>query len=64
MGIFQSIFGIGMFAGPVISGYIIDWTGYGVNYITLTILGVISSIFSLVFLKSKDVVIIEDADKL
>lgn len=64
MGIFQSIYGIGMFAGPVISGYLIKWIGYGANYTILTILGVISSIFSLVFLKSKDVVIIEDVDKL
>lgn len=62
MGIFQSIYGIGMFAGPVISGYIIKWIGYGANYTILTILGVISSIFSLMFLKSKSVIVVEDTE--
>ena len=63
MGIFQSIYGIGMFAGPVISGYIIKWIGYGANYTILTILGVISSIFSLMFLKSKSVIVVDATEQ-
>lgn len=63
MGFFQSIYGIGMFAGPVISGYFIDWWGFRANFTVLTVLGVICSTFSLLFLKSKNIIVINDSEQ-
>nr|WP_312579190.1 MFS transporter [Sedimentibacter sp.] len=53
MGFFQSIYGIGMFAGPVISGYFINWLGFGFNYMILTVLALVCAAYSFLFVKSK-----------
>jgi MFS family permease len=63
MGFFQSIFGIGMFAGPVISGYFINWWGFTANYLVLTVVGMTCSILSLLFLDSKNIIVISDIEQ-
>lgn len=53
MGFFQSIYGIGMFVGPVISGYFINWFSFGFNYMILTAIALLCATYSFLFVKSK-----------
>lgn len=53
MGVFQSIYGIGMFLGPVIMGLLADRGGIHSVLWFSAIVGVVGSLFSVIFLKVK-----------
>ncbi|UJF33296.1 MFS transporter [Paenibacillus hexagrammi] len=51
MGFFQAIYGLGMFVGPVLMGWIGDWFKLSQGFIVLGILGVFTAVLSQLFIR-------------
>ncbi|WP_187274416.1 MFS transporter [Paenibacillus sp. N3.4] len=52
MGFFQAIYGLGMFVGPVLMGFISDWFSLNQGFIVLGILGILSAALSQWFVQN------------
>ncbi|MEW9702366.1 MFS transporter [Paenibacillus sp. SI8] len=53
MGFFQAIYGLGMFAGPVLMGIIGDWFALSQGFIVLGVLGILSALLAQWFVRSE-----------
>lgn len=51
MGFFQAIYGLGMFAGPVLTGFMSDMLGLEWGFVITAIIGVITAVLAGVFIK-------------
>jgi len=52
MGFYQSVYAIGMVIGPLIMGFITDLTNLRIGFLVMTVLAVISTAATVLFLKS------------
>lgn len=53
MGIFQSIYGLGMFLGPVIMGVISDMSGLNISFVIMGSIGLITAVISMYVIKTE-----------
>ena len=51
MGFFQAIYGLGMFIGPVLLGFLSDFVGMGVGFLIIGMIGFTGALLTLVFCK-------------
>ena len=53
MGVFQAVYAIGMFAGPMTAGAVADWLGLGGAFILSGGVSVIAALTALALIKQK-----------